>query len=773
MNEQFAATRRDYEFGDDDASSTWERVTARSHYTKDGVDAPSILVTNAEDLTHSDAATLSLLNFGDFYDILCVPHDSPTESILRVYLRIYPLVDPERQPPHLRQVAEAYSKIIWGAFETLLDPCQRAHCDLIDGNVTDDPEYNGAVLDPRLATCHGELSTSELGASFDFRETVKPKPFLLGSNKPILELIDFEIGHTVSINLSEPNQDAFHRKQRSKHFTTSGGALRDKECLPTSMTRRLYGTILTLQTSFYGFLLESLPKLHLFSGKSSFPRTVTRDRIVSLQDGRIRPQVAVSLQHVIPGRSSYHNATGTLQAPTLENRSIEEGTLVEIGSKILPDPIGFVSVSKSIFLPFDHSRSLLRLESEQILRERVLPRLAATLERPVKGGRMLVYIASGDHWRKNASEWWGFLRLFAGVNRTYPEFAVGLGGDVPRMFLSALRRPRVEISYKNGSAFRSHGSCIENERINQGIGALDGASNTKKGFWTVTAAAEPQYYSISTKYARDVECSALDLHQPLSISSKIQNKLVTDTSIPVRRPLRMEAEIGRDSFSAGYLALRCLKRVGRFSKVGFEIGLDTKFLFLSLYWSRLGRRINIPFFLCSGSSLRLCTLLMTTVIPFTGLAIWELWDRHQGRKRHQQRLAAQRDHQYIQKRRAEADTLTTLMAPVVQNRQKTESAANGLVILSAKYGVKARDAGEATAWGAAEVADVTVAVAALVDHGHLFIPSGVQKSRLLGFWDPEPTEEKVLHVRYSFQGREATVEVRGDDEQLELPPPWL
>jgi hypothetical protein len=69
----------------------------------------------------------------------------------------------------------------------------------------------------------------------------------------------------------------------------------------------------------------------------------------------------------------------------------------------------------------------------------------------------------------------------------------------------------------------------------------------------------------------------------------------------------------------------------------------------------------------------------------------------------------------------------------------SESLENGLMILSAKYGVKACDSGDAAAWGAAEVADVTVAVAVLVDRGQLLIPPGVQKSYMPGLWDPAPS----------------------------------
>ncbi|KAI0855183.1 hypothetical protein F4860DRAFT_520104 [Xylaria cubensis] len=67
-----------------------------------------------------------------------------------------------------------------------------------------------------------------------------------------------------------------------------------------------------------------------------------------------------------------------------------------------------------------------------------------------------------------------------------------------------------------------------------------------------------------------------------------------------------------------------------------------------------------------------------------------------------------------------------------------------------------------------EVADVTIPVAALVDRNRLLIPFGVHRRYVLGFWDPDPAEEKVLHIRYSYQGKEAIVEIRGDDEQLVL-----
>lgn len=118
----------------------------------------------------------------------------------------------------------------------------------------------------------------------------------------------------------------------------------------------------------------------------------------------------------------------------------------------------------------------------------------------------------------------------------------------------------------------------------------------------------------------------------------------------------------------------------------------------------------------------------------------------------------------VQDRRAEADDITILLSANVEARQAAERAKHGLVILSAKYGVKKDDS-----WGLEEVADVTTALAALVDDSHVSIPSTVDKNNILGFWDPVPGLIKTLHVRYTFQGKEAIIEVP-EGAALILPP---
>lgn len=120
--------------------------------------------------------------------------------------------------------------------------------------------------------------------------------------------------------------------------------------------------------------------------------------------------------------------------------------------------------------------------------------------------------------------------------------------------------------------------------------------------------------------------------------------------------------------------------------------------------------------------------------------------------------------------RAEADELTVILATGVEVRQRGERARGGLVVLSAKYGVM--DGGVGVAEGENEIADVTVAVASIVDEeGRLRIPAGLDKGRLLGFWDPalgSSISGKKLVVRYLWRGKEGVVEV-GEGEGVSLP----
>ncbi|KAH8204013.1 hypothetical protein TruAng_001824 [Truncatella angustata] len=277
------------------------------------------------------------------------------------------------------------------------------------------------------------------------------------------------------------------------------------------------------------------------------------------------------------------------------------------------------------------------------------------------------------------------------------------------------------------------------------------------GAWTFSAAAEPHSLGASLKYGIDVS----SLQRPASQSIAPETKR-THISPRTGPGLRIEAEVSCGFVWSKFLALRCLKRIGRFSKLGFELGFSTHQLHLSLYWSRLGQRIRLPFLVNPISFISPRALFWAALVPFATLAAWDLisYCRRSGipKPLKQVELVKQEE------RRSEADDITILLSANVENRQREERANRGLVILSAKYGVKKDDS-----WGLGEVADVTTAVAALVDNSRLRIPRNVDKNNILGFWDPVLGMAKTLHVRYLCQGKESTVEV-GENEELSLPP---
>ena len=109
-----------------------------------------------------------------------------------------------------------------------------------------------------------------------------------------------------------------------------------------------------------------------------------------------------------------------------------------------------------------------------------------------------------------------------------------------------------------------------------------------------------------------------------------------------------------------------------------------------------------------------------------------------------------------------------LIWSAVEKKQEERRRQGELVILSASYG--ATEGSSDQKFSTEQAADVTTALASLVDEdGILFIPPGLRKSGLPGFWDPAPGQDKTLRVRYSYRGHEIDVEVPGRDG-LRLPP---
>jgi len=170
----------------------------------------------------------------------------------------------------------------------------------------------------------------------------------------------------------------------------------------------------------------------------------------------------------------------------------------------------------------------------------------------------------------------------------------------------------------------------------------------------------------------------------------------------------------------------------------------------SLSWSRLGQRFSLPVVLAPIPDNRL--MLYATAIPFAAYVAAELlWLRRREQRMRATEIARHRKalRSKIFRRQRAAKEAVEIMAPSVKRKMDAEREAGGLVIVNAEYGD-----GETKA-------DVTIALAALAEGGQLVIPRGVDKSRIIGFYDPAPGAEKVLQVTYLWGGVTHRATVRG------------
>jgi DnaJ family protein C protein 11 len=165
---------------------------------------------------------------------------------------------------------------------------------------------------------------------------------------------------------------------------------------------------------------------------------------------------------------------------------------------------------------------------------------------------------------------------------------------------------------------------------------------------------------------------------------------------------------------------------------------------LGFSWTRLGQRFSIPVILAPVPDTRF--MLCATAVPFIAYVATEfLWLRRREQKlreRHEARIRKALRSKMLRQRKAAGEAVEVMRAGV-ERKMQAEQQAGGLVVLEATYGT--RDGRFS--------ADVTIAVAALVDQGQLVLPSGIEKSRIIGFYDPAPGSEKVLKVRYLFAGQ--------------------
>jgi DnaJ family protein C protein 11 len=213
--------------------------------------------------------------------------------------------------------------------------------------------------------------------------------------------------------------------------------------------------------------------------------------------------------------------------------------------------------------------------------------------------------------------------------------------------------------------------------------------------------------------------------------------------------IRLGVETTIHITGAAQYTLKASRKMFENTVVGLNVSCGgstgTRGITIGFSWSRLGQRISIPVVLAPVPDARV--MIYATAIPLLTYVTAELlWLRPRDRKIGEQEAARLRRALRTKtlRRRKAAEEAVEVMINSVARKTEAERVAGGLVVLEATYG-KPTDNKDSKL-----VADVTVAVAALVEQGQLVLPKGVDKSKIIGFYDPAPGSEKVLWVKYLF-----------------------
>ncbi|KAK7429198.1 hypothetical protein QQZ08_004208 [Neonectria magnoliae] len=744
LNDQFAATRQEYELWDDDASSIFERVTNAS----EAGDADRALVASVD----GPASGPEL----DYYEILCLPRDAgdlSQDRIRRAYNRLFLLFYPDSYPEHLRPIARQQFLRAQEAFEALIDPARRAQYDLVRFLQADDSassSYEASFKEAvRNRLQNGIQTSSDLGIRLDATRTRGRRGKSSWQGGPSqLKLLDFALSQSISVDIPalrgvlQPQVSRLERlaATKEKHQEAVEGLSQPsiEVAIPT----------LTVSGSVYGVTGDLFMPTGLLYDRYQplLPLTIPRNRLIQLIENKLSPLVALRYRQEILNRAPASSPDKV--------RWIK--TVVEAEMDILPE---FSTTSRAyhhIILPQFTEPTVLEA-SVQSSRHvpRTPPRVVLGIRQNIYHGTAFARADSGD-WALGVSESGRFFGDFSKMN--------------PNTFSadSSLKTtPSFELGFRTGPPERTSVPGSSDAPSSQrGIRGLDNEIDAcREGTWAVSAAATPSSVGGFVRYSKNLSLPALlPSSEPSSPSSA-----------------RVEVELCSNSFQDRYLALRNLWSVGRFARLGLEVGVSLHSLHLSVYWSRLGQRISVPLLIAPQALFSPGIFFWAGALPFAGLAAVQL-AVHQRRGRRtkpgsRDRRPARPDlpgstaHVAVARSRYEADNVTVLLAQPVEARQKRQIALGGLVIMSAKYGVPNTNgdlAGE-------HVADVTIALAALIDDSSsnsgppLVIPSSVCKSRIPGFWDPAPDLDKTLRVQYNYKGVEAVADFRVGEEVV-LPP---
>lgn len=745
--------------------------------------------TVSDDADLTEAEIIELLTTGrddstDYYTLLGLSKDQhPTDTQIRAaYHRLSLAFHPDKQPPYLKNAAEGHFTRLRRAYETLIEPRKRVIYDL-EGEEGVQAEYGlGGAMGPG-GEAERQLSQAKVMAPSEFKKWFLG--VMRGRERRALEALvehetNFHIGldaaglFTDAVKVVENGDDEITFPLEPLRLTDIGvtssfsvplpqlAALLEKP-LPTFKKLTSWTTDIEKEEeeeeetphSWTDSLLPTNPSLTITGGIHGevdqgfaiLDSIRVAGRSIPINDSFY----TMTTQNLTLGTSISHTFPELPDAPPNSLAEKLQGLNVELEANVLPHPANFtLGLGKAISFasdtrPFYLGTKFIVRDSPHILPPEV--QIQLTRQLGIKGDKTAFLI-----WHSGERQW---PSSFAGL----------LAPFIPLEWISLDYVARWQTMGQAAAIMRmgilfTKPTVVDEDHPEMQANPAD--NNTT----SVAVTAQPQALGLELKHSFDL---FNQFSQP-SIRSRILNsgdEAAPETKVVVHKSRGVKVDLAASvslpvTLNASVTGRR---KFGNFTTMGLGVGVNQNLgLHLSLSWERLGQSISLPVAMLPLDEMTTNSILAAICVPWVGYTAIEFLYLRPREARKRQRLVRQQRKKLrgdVKKRREEAEQAVELMAQSVARRQSVEDANGGLVIMEARWGVASKDKKSDKKWEEGKVVDVTIALAALVDDGQLSLARGVDKSRLIGFWDPSPLERKLLSVDYLFAGKQHHVEVSG------------
>ncbi|GAD93563.1 DnaJ domain protein [Paecilomyces variotii No. 5] len=713
----------------------------------------------------------------DYYSLLGLSRTPPPSDvdIRSAYRSLTLSFHPDKQPAHLREAAKQQFEKIREAYETLIDPKKRTVYDLLGAEGVRREWSAGGAMGKGGAAEQQQVGVKALGPE-EFRrwflDTMKARERkVLDSLVQSKGSISLGVDATSMISADEEEDYVYIQLPTLR---PSSYAIGYSFRTPLPSFKELLGRVdEETENENEESENDNDPSKQAIQSEVTFSASVggklqnpMREAKFVYPDGteevkRVAMPLIMIAQNVSLGASINHGFRNVASTKGLFGKlpfSFLEGADASVTGLILPFPTVEAVVAKAIS-PFPGTKPLIFTFRTGFFRSifQSLPVIGLQVTRELDAGRT-IYCS----WSSGSLNWPAFIQeLLSPI--------VDLSVRLDDVLSRPTQMSKVEIGYI--SAPRKSTTAEEEEEDDEDDDDMPVTRKREVGAaesWQLQVDASPQGGGLSVVYGRNLFSHKGD--------EKLRSEWSTEGYHPISqdhaaRPVRLEIQstVGID-LSPGW-HISGTRQVSDFTRMGLGVGVQgNKGLVMSVSWNRLGQKIRLPIAVCPLPLVSAEIAALAVILPwatYCGVEFGVIRPRERKRRRLALAKRQRQLEKQIAKRRAESQQAVDLMSEQVLRRQAREEENGGLVITKAEYGYyPPRDKKKNT--GESKVIDVTIPVAALVDHGQLIIPREVVKFQIIGFYDPAPLRPKKLKIWYRFGGKEHLVEA-SDSEGITCP----